>query len=146
MTVLASPTTMTALTTATSGECLRVDGLHLALRASRGHAARLVLRGIDLSVAAGEVHALVGESGAGKSMVGRAVLGVVPPSMELVAGGAGSGDAHHEDAPRTAGPPRSSTRPSSPSGCPRPTAARMRPRFGSLAKNAVLTSGECAIA
>ena len=27
-----------------------------------------------------------------------------------------------------------------------PTAARMRPRFGSEAKNAVFTSGECAIA
>ncbi len=81
MKALASPTTMTP-----SGECLRIDGLHLALRASRGNAARLVLRGIDLSVAAGEVHALVGESGAGKSMVGRAVLGVVPPSMELAAG------------------------------------------------------------
>ena len=73
-------------TTATATECLRIDGLHLALRASRGQAARLVLRGIDLGIAAGEVHALVGESGAGKSMVARAVLGVVPPSMELVAG------------------------------------------------------------
>ena len=75
---------MTAVAAAT--ECLRIEGLHLALRAAPGRLARLVLRGVDLDIAAGEVHALVGASGAGKSMVGRAVLGVVPHSMDLVAG------------------------------------------------------------
>ena len=34
------------------------------------------------TVAAGEVHALVGESGAGKSMIGKAVLGVLPPAHQ----------------------------------------------------------------
>jgi peptide/nickel transport system ATP-binding protein len=66
--------------------CLAVSGLHLALRARRGRAATLLLRGIDLQVAAGEVHALVGESGAGKSVLGRAVLGITPPALEVVAG------------------------------------------------------------
>ncbi len=66
--------------------CLSVDGLHVALRASRGRVATLIVRGVDLAVAAGEIHALVGESGAGKSTVGRAVLGITPPGMDVVAG------------------------------------------------------------
>ncbi|HEX7439303.1 MAG TPA: ABC transporter ATP-binding protein [Caldimonas sp.] len=66
--------------------CLSVDGLHVALRASRGRVATLIVRGVELAVAAGEIHALVGESGAGKSTVGRAVLGITPPGMDVVAG------------------------------------------------------------
>ena len=45
-----------------------------------------VLRDVSLTVAAGEVHALVGESGAGKSMIGKAVLGVLPPAVRVIAG------------------------------------------------------------
>lgn len=45
-----------------------------------------VLRSVSLTVQPGEVHALVGESGAGKSMIGKAVLGVLPPSVRIVEG------------------------------------------------------------
>uniref|UniRef100_UPI0013D873FB ATP-binding cassette domain-containing protein n=1 Tax=Klebsiella aerogenes TaxID=548 RepID=UPI0013D873FB len=37
-----------------------------------------VLRSVSLAVQPGEVRALVGESGAGKTMIGKAVLGVLP--------------------------------------------------------------------
>jgi dipeptide transport system ATP-binding protein len=45
-----------------------------------------ILRGIDLAVAPGEVHGLVGESGAGKTMVGKVVLGI-QPARAIVTGG-----------------------------------------------------------
>lgn len=45
-----------------------------------------LLRRVNLDVTAGEVRALVGESGAGKSMIGKAVLGILPPSIEITAG------------------------------------------------------------
>jgi len=70
----------------TTQNCLDIEGLHLGLRASRGRPARLLLRGIDLQIAAGEVHALVGESGAGKSMVARTVLGIAPAGTAVLAG------------------------------------------------------------
>ena len=66
--------------------CIDIQGLHLGLRATRQRPARLLLRGIDLRIAPGEVHALVGESGAGKSMVGRTVLGIAPAGTEVLAG------------------------------------------------------------
>ncbi|ESZ49792.1 ABC transporter ATP-binding protein [Mesorhizobium sp. RSR565B] len=45
-----------------------------------------VLRSVSLSVQRGEVRALVGESGAGKTMIGKAVLGVLPSSVRIVEG------------------------------------------------------------
>jgi peptide/nickel transport system ATP-binding protein len=45
-----------------------------------------LLRRVSLDVAAGEVRGLVGESGAGKSMIGKAVLGILPPSIEVTEG------------------------------------------------------------
>ena len=45
-----------------------------------------LLRRVSLDLAPGEVHGLVGESGAGKSMIGKAVLGILPPSVEITGG------------------------------------------------------------
>ncbi|AZO16950.1 ABC transporter ATP-binding protein [Mesorhizobium sp. M2A.F.Ca.ET.043.05.1.1] len=45
-----------------------------------------VLRSVSLAVQPGEVRALVGESGAGKTMIGKAVLGVLPKSVRIVEG------------------------------------------------------------
>jgi peptide/nickel transport system ATP-binding protein len=45
-----------------------------------------LLQDVSLSVAAGQAHGLVGESGAGKSMIGKAVLGILPRAVEITAG------------------------------------------------------------
>jgi peptide/nickel transport system ATP-binding protein len=61
--------------------CLEISDLSATLAGG----AR-VLRSVSLTVAQGEVRALVGESGAGKSMIGKAVLGVLPPAVRIVEG------------------------------------------------------------
>jgi peptide/nickel transport system ATP-binding protein len=63
---------------------LTVHDLHVAI-GRRGRATN-VLRGVSLEVGAGEVRGLVGESGAGKSMLGRAVLGLLPANAVIAAG------------------------------------------------------------
>lgn len=60
---------------------LTVENLSLRLKGGP-----LLLRRVSLQVSAGEVRGLVGESGAGKSMIGRAVLGILPRAVEIVSG------------------------------------------------------------
>ncbi|MGJ4998625.1 ABC transporter ATP-binding protein [Bradyrhizobium sp. HKCCYLS3077] len=59
---------------------LEIENLHVAIGAAK------VLRGVSLRVEAGEVRGLVGESGAGKSMVGRTIFGLLPAKANITAG------------------------------------------------------------
>ena len=63
---------------------LDIQGLHLEIETRRS--ALPVLRDVSLTLAPGEVHGLVGESGAGKTMVARAVLGILPRRARISAG------------------------------------------------------------
>ena len=45
-----------------------------------------ILRRVCLDVSVGQVHGLVGESGAGKSMIGKAVLGTLPHALQVTGG------------------------------------------------------------
>jgi peptide/nickel transport system ATP-binding protein len=63
---------------------LDIQALHIDLGGGRHR--KPILRGIDLEVPVGTVHGLVGESGAGKTMVGKAVLGLLPPTARIPRG------------------------------------------------------------
>jgi peptide/nickel transport system ATP-binding protein len=62
---------------------LELDRLSIRLRTQGG--GRL-LRSVSLTLQAGEIHGLVGESGAGKSMIGRAIFGILPPVVAIAEG------------------------------------------------------------
>ncbi len=64
-----------------SDPVLAIEGLSAAI--PRGPT---LLHDISLRVAAGEVHGLVGTSGAGKSMIGRCVLGILPSAVRITQG------------------------------------------------------------
>jgi peptide/nickel transport system ATP-binding protein len=66
-----------------SAPFLEIDRLSVRLR--RGGEGRL-LRQASIAVAPGVVHGLVGESGAGKSMIGRAIFGILPRAVEVIEG------------------------------------------------------------
>lgn len=66
------------------GGRLEIRGLEVAFPAESGVAA--ALRGVDLDLAAGERHGLVGASGSGKSLTALSVLGLLPSGGRRVAG------------------------------------------------------------
>ncbi|MEO1722692.1 MAG: ABC transporter ATP-binding protein [Pseudomonadota bacterium] len=63
---------------------LSIEGLEIRFRSRRGDVA--AVRGIDLEVAAGEILGVVGESGAGKSTIGNAAMGLIEPPGEMSRG------------------------------------------------------------
>jgi peptide/nickel transport system ATP-binding protein len=72
-----------------SGPLLELRGLHVQFRNRNGTVARAV-DGVDLALAEGEVLALVGESGCGKTTLARTIVGLERPV---------SGEVRHRDAP-----------------------------------------------
>jgi peptide/nickel transport system ATP-binding protein len=74
-----------------SAPFLDIDRLSVRLR--RGGGERL-LRQVSVAVAPGEAHGLVGESGAGKSMIGRAIFGILPHAVEVIEGAVRLGGAN----------------------------------------------------
>jgi peptide/nickel transport system ATP-binding protein len=62
-----------------SDTLLAVENLSAGLR---GTPTRL-LRSVSLTVKSGEVHGLVGESGAGKSMIARAIFAILPRAVDI---------------------------------------------------------------
>jgi len=46
----------------------------------------MAVNGADLEVAPGQIHGLVGESGAGKSTIGAAVMGLLDPPGRIAGG------------------------------------------------------------
>lgn len=63
---------------------LEIKDLRLDIGAGRHRLP--ILRGVDLSIARGEIHGLVGESGAGKSMIGQVILGLTPRQAKIPGG------------------------------------------------------------
>jgi peptide/nickel transport system ATP-binding protein len=63
-----------------SRNVLKISGLRVA------KGVREILRGVNLSVAAGQLSALVGESGSGKTMAARAVMRLLPSGIGITHG------------------------------------------------------------
>lgn len=69
---------------AAAGPLLDVDGLNIRL--TRSVNARAILTDVSFSLRQGEVLALVGEAGSGKSVLARAIVNAVPPPLVITSG------------------------------------------------------------
>lgn len=69
---------------------LRVKGLSVQFTTRFG--AETAVEDVDLTVKPGEIHGLVGESGAGKSTIGAAIVGLLPGAGQVTAGSVHLGD------------------------------------------------------
>ncbi|MET9516935.1 ABC transporter ATP-binding protein [Streptomyces sp. NPDC002994] len=74
---------MTSTTTPTT-PLLSAAGLHVAFPGRRGAATARAVDGVDLDIRPGEIVALVGESGCGKTTLARSLLGLVAPTSGQV--------------------------------------------------------------
>ena len=63
---------------------LTIEGMRVEFASRRGHV--VAVERLDLSVEPGEILGVVGESGAGKSTIGNAVIGLLEPPGEMTAG------------------------------------------------------------
>ncbi|GAA1940267.1 dipeptide/oligopeptide/nickel ABC transporter permease/ATP-binding protein [Agromyces allii] len=68
-----------------SGDILEVRGLDVELRPASGPHVPLV-RDVNLTIGRGEIVGLLGESGSGKSMLARSILGLLPPGIGVASG------------------------------------------------------------
>lgn len=69
---------------------LSVQGLSVQFTTRFG--AETAVENVDLDVKPGEIHGLVGESGAGKSTIGAAIMGLLPEAGQVTAGSVHLGD------------------------------------------------------
>lgn len=70
---------------------LEVNDLHLDI-VHRSGAPTQILHGVSLAVQRGEMHGLVGETGSGKSMTSRAIMGLLPRGARVTRGDIVLGD------------------------------------------------------
>lgn len=63
-----------------------LDIQNLQLDMALTHGTTPILRGVDLTIKAGQICGLVGESGAGKTMVAKSVLGILPKRARDIQG------------------------------------------------------------
>ncbi|MEU9172501.1 ABC transporter ATP-binding protein [Streptomyces sp. NPDC048420] len=71
-------------TTPATRPLLSAQGLHVTFPGRHGASPARAVDGVELDIGAGEIVALVGESGCGKTTLARSLLGLVPPTAGSV--------------------------------------------------------------